>query len=207
MEVLKRGAEAIIFLDREKNLIIKERIKKSYRIDFIDKKIRAERTRREAKIISDARRVGVNVPRIFEVDEDNCKIYMENIEGILLKEFLNEIEEEKIKEIMKIVGKQVGRLHSNDIIHGDLTTSNMIVKNNEVYFIDFGLAMYSKRIEDKAVDLRLFLEALKSVHFKILDICWQSFLEGYKEEFKEFEKVLEQLKKIEKRARYVERSS
>ncbi|MEM5874797.1 MAG: KEOPS complex kinase/ATPase Bud32 [Candidatus Aenigmatarchaeota archaeon] len=203
MKIIKRGAEAIIYL--KDNSIVKERVEKKYRIKEIDKVLRKERTRKESKIINDARRIGINVPKIYEVDEEKGIIIMEFIDGLLLKNVLNEMEGKKIKESFYEIGKNVAKLHSANIIHGDLTTSNMILKDDRIYFIDFGLANYSSRIEDKAVDLKLLYESLKSVHFKILNICWEYFLKGYCEENKEYKKVLERLEEIKKRGRYVER--
>ncbi|MCS7123652.1 MAG: KEOPS complex kinase/ATPase Bud32 [Candidatus Aenigmarchaeota archaeon] len=203
MKVIKRGAEAIIYLDSK--MIIKERIKKGYRLKEIDEELRRKRTRKEAKIINDVRRLNINVPKIFEIDEKNCKIVMEFIDGVVLKDFINKIDKEEIEEIFFKIGKDIGKMHSSNIVHGDLTTSNMILKNDEIFFIDFGLANYSNKIEDKAVDLRLMYEALKSVHFKVLDIAWKSFLKGYSEEFKEYKKVVERFEEIKKRVRYVER--
>lgn len=202
-EIIKRGAEAILYL--EDGMLVKERIKKSYRIESIDKKLREERTRKEVKIISDCRRIGINVPKVFSVDEKNFKIIMEFIDGKVLKEILNSLDKNEVEKICFNIGKDVGKMHSYNIIHGDLTTSNMIFKDCKIYFIDFGLASYSNRIEDRAVDLHLFYEALKSVHYEVLDICWKSFLNGYRSEYKEAEKVLNRLEELEKRGRYIKK--
>jgi Kae1-associated kinase Bud32 len=208
MEIIKRGAEAILYIDYFEGMkvLVKERIKKSYRLEVLDKKLRVERTRREANLMREARKVGVNTPQIFHVDEENCRIIMEFIDGKRLKDILDGWDEEKIEKTFIKVGKFVGKMHSADIIHGDLTTSNILVKDDTIYFIDFGLGYFSKRIEDKGTDLNLFKEAIRATHPKLLNLCWQNILIGYKQSFKEWEKVLNRVDEIEKRARYAERS-
>lgn len=205
MEVIKRGAEAILYLDSEKNLV-KERIKKSYRLEQIDSKLRTERTRAEARLLNEAGRAGVSVPKIFSVDEAGAKISMEFLYGERLKEVFNsEIGIEKKKSLAEEIGKSVGKLHSHNLIHGDLTTSNLILKENKIFFIDFGLGFQSNKAEDFATDLSVLKEALKSTHFKDLNSLWAEILAGYKKTFPEPEKVFKALENIELRGRYVER--
>src|SRR2546428_9195154 len=108
MDIIKRGAEAILFL--ENGNLVKERIKKNYRIDEIDNELRMARTKREARLISEARRIGINVPNVFETGEN--KIVMEFIEGKRLKDVLNED-----NGLSKEVGRSVGLMHANGIIH------------------------------------------------------------------------------------------
>jgi Kae1-associated kinase Bud32 len=81
----------------------------------------------------------------------------------------------------------------------------MILKDDRIYFIDFGLGDFSKRIENQAVDLSVLREAFKSTHFKYLNILWESFIKGYKQTNNNFNKVLDTLNDIEKRGRYVKR--
>jgi len=101
---------------------------------------------------------------------------------------------------MKLLGEQVLILHLSDLIHGDLTTSNVILKNGEIFIIDFGLGFVSKKIEDKAVDLHLLKQALEAKHFENWELLFESFLERY--EFEEGKKVVERLEVVEKRGRY-----
>ncbi|MEM4396714.1 MAG: KEOPS complex kinase/ATPase Bud32 [Candidatus Woesearchaeota archaeon] len=192
--IISQGAEAIIKLDEEKKLIIKERISKSYRVKQLDDFLIKHRTKVEVNILKKLENK-IKVPKVIEYNKNI--IIMEYIEGIKLRDYLNE---QNYKEIIKKVGQIVSILHENDIIHQDLTTSNMIFKEDEIYLIDFGLSFISKRIEDKAVDLHLFKEALESKHFNLQN-AFNYFLEGYKN-YKDYEKVLEQLKKIELRGRY-----
>lgn len=201
--LLKRGAEALIILSYYGNqkAIVKHRIKKGYRLEQLDLKLRGERTRRETKLLREARALGVPTPQVYHVDEKNYKIYMEYIDGEKLKDVIGKVDEKIFYE----VGKLVGRLHANGIIHGDLTTSNMIIKNGQIYFIDFGLGYFSKRIEDQGVELKLLKESIKATHPKLLSVCWENIVKGYKEEYPNADKVLKKVKEIEKRGRYVEK--
>jgi Kae1-associated kinase Bud32 len=209
MQILRQGAEAILYLDEfdGQKVLVKERIKKDYRIEQIDNKLRKERTKEEVKLMTEARKIGVLTPKIFHVDYEKFKIIMEFLEGKRLKEFFYEAEEEEIEKISFEIGKLIGKLHSSGIIHGDLTTSNMILKDNQIYFIDFGLGFFSKRIEDQGVDLNLLFEALRATHFKILNVCWENIVKGYKQEYKYAEQVLKKVEEIETRARYFERKA
>jgi len=207
MEIIYRGAEAILYTieqDGEK-ILVKERIKKGYRIKEIDEILRKERTRHEAKLLRSARECGVLTPKIFEVDEKECKIKMEFVEGERIKELLNSADKGTIEKVCYLIGKSVGKLHSHKIVHGDLTTSNMILKDGKIYFLDFGLGFFSNRVEDFGTDLNLLYEALRSTHFKILDFCWKNIVKGYKEEFEKADQALKKMEEIEKRARYAKR--
>ncbi|MFH1105846.1 MAG: KEOPS complex kinase/ATPase Bud32 [Candidatus Aenigmatarchaeota archaeon] len=206
MKILRRGAEAILYLEKSdgRDALVKERVKKSYRIREIDEPLRKRRTRLESRIMNEARRIGVLVPQIYETDEKNFRITMEYIDGKRLKDALNDIEQKDAEKICDTVGKSVSTLHEHNIVHGDLTTSNMIMLGDKIYFIDFGLAESSNRIEDKAEDLVLFIQALKSTHYKIWNACWDSFLKGYSR-YENSRDVLERAEKIQKRGRYHER--
>jgi len=207
MQIIKRGAEAILYLDEfeSQKVLVKERIKKSYRIGQIDQKLRKERTRKEVKLLTEARKVGVGTTKIFHVDESNSKIIMEFVDGMRIKELFYTAGKKTIEKICLQIGIQIGKMHTIGIVHGDLTTSNMILKDDKVHFIDFGLGEFSKRIEDQGIDLNLLQEALKSTHFKILNLCWSNILKGYEKEYKNAKQVLKKIEEIEKRARYAER--
>jgi len=207
MKLIKQGAEAKLFLSKKEGqkTLIKDRIKKNYRISQIDEKIRKNRTSQEFNLLTEARRHGVPTPKIIDIDKKNYKIIMEFIDGERIKELLNKSDKKSVKKICFEIGKLIGKLHTAGIIHGDLTTSNMILKDNKIYFIDFGLGLFSKKTEDQGTDLRLLHEAFKSTHYEILDICWENVIKGYKEEYPKAESVLNRVSEIEKRARYMER--
>lgn len=207
LKIIARGAEAILYrekLDGQETLV-KERIKKSYRLPQIDSELRLQRTRKEARLLSEARRCGVVTPKVFSVDDKGCKIIMEFVEGKRLKEFLNEASESEAAGVAKKVGAQIGTMHNGGIVHGDLTTSNMILSGENIYFIDFGLGEPSQRIEDFATDLSVLKEALKSTHFKRMEVLWNSIEKGYKSANTKADLVFKRIEDIEKRGRYSKR--
>ena len=194
MKIIKQGAEAVLKLN--KNILIKERIPKNYRIKQIDERLRKSRTKREANLLKKAH--FLYVPRVYNLDEHKMSIKMEFIKGKLLKDFL------KIKknfEVIEKIGKEIAKMHENDIIHGDLTTTNIIIKNNIPYFIDFGLGFISNKIEDKAVDLYLLKQALTSSFPLISEKIFNKILNGYKLN-KNYNEIIERLRKVEKRGHY-----
>ncbi|MBM3228273.1 Kae1-associated serine/threonine protein kinase [Candidatus Pacearchaeota archaeon] len=199
-KIIQIGAEANIILTD--NFIIKDRIKKFYRIPELDEKIRRRRTKSEAKLLEKASKIiNCPVPFISPSIKNSSKLKMPFIDGKKLSDNLNHFSLKKQKEICKILGENIAKLHDSHIIHGDLTTSNMILKENKIYLIDFGLGFISSKIEDKAVDLHLLKQALEAKHFQNWEILFKEVLKGYKK-YKEFEKILEQFKKVEKRGRY-----
>jgi len=199
MEELARGAEAVIFKDKE--IVIKKRIKKSYRHEIIDKNLRKYRTRTEEKLIREAKRAGINVPDIKESDEKESVISMDLIDGKKLKDILESLEKSLYLKVCAEIGASISRLHENSIIHGDLTTSNMILKNEKVYFIDFGLGFFSDKTEDKAVDMYLLKQSLNSGHPKIFEKTFALILKSYKNT-----EVIRRISTIEKRHRYNEKT-
>ena len=126
-KIIQLGAEAEIILKNK--FIIKRRIPKKYRLKELDEKIRKLRTRSEAKILEKAFAI-IPVPKILKADENKKEIFMEFIDGKKLSENLDLFDLKKQKEICAQIGKSVAKLHDADIIHGDLTTSNMIYVNN-----------------------------------------------------------------------------
>ncbi len=185
------GAEAVI--TKQGSEVIKERIPKGYRIKEIDERLRKQRTKTEISILREARRAGVLTPQIL--DEDRFKIKMEFIDGIKVRDCLN-------LDVCKQIGENVAKLHKMNIIHGDLTTSNMILKKKDLYFIDFGLSFHSERSEDKANDFYLLKEALESTHIEISKKAWEIILNTYKSHYTNAESIINTFKKIEKRRRY-----
>ena len=194
---LSQGAEAIIY---KKDNIIKDRIKKNYRIKEKDERLRTYRTRREAKILDNIKGI-IPVPKLIKVDDKKKIIEMEEIKGSKVRDVL---EMSDYEELSKEIGEKIAIMHNNNIIHGDLTTSNMI-QSNEIYFIDFGLSFFSHKIEDKAVDLHLLKQALESKHYKIFEECFRAALEGYRKA-DDYEAIMKRFEQVEKRGRYKNRS-
>jgi Kae1-associated kinase Bud32 len=191
-KIIQQGAEAKIL--HQKNNIIKHRISKGYRHPDLDKKIIKRRSKSEAKLLNKAASL---IPSPKAELNDFNKISMPYLQGKKLSENLEKL---NWKTISKTIGEQIAALHDGDIIHGDLTTSNMIFLKNKLYFIDFGLGYISNKIEDKAVDLHLIRQALEAKHFSIWKSAWQIITKNYKS--KDKKQILERLKKVESRGRY-----
>nr|WP_206203599.1 Kae1-associated kinase Bud32 [Thermococcus sp. M36] len=217
--MIKQGAEAKIYLaDFEEffgvdllpgeKVVIKHRIPKRYRIKEIDTKLRKERTVREARVLHRAKESGVNCPYVYEVDLRDMKIVMEFITGDRLKELLERVPMEERLKLCREIGRQVGKLHEAGIIHGDLTTSNMILCGGKVYLIDFGLADFDPTLEARGVDLHLLKRAMESTHYTWFERGFEAVLEGYAEvRGEEARKEIEaKIEEIESRGRYRERS-
>ena len=199
--ILAKGAEAIIILSGD--FVIKNRVKKSYRINELDEAIRKRRTKSEAKLLEKASKI-ISIPEIKKVDEKNKKITMDFIDGKKLSDHLDSFSLKKQKEICRKIGENTAKLHDAEIIHGDLTTSNMILKNNKIYFIDFGLGFISHKFEDKAVDIHLLRQALEAKHFRNWEALFNEVLKSYSKS-EDSKIVLERLKAVERRGRYKEK--
>ena len=196
-QIIGTGAEAVLI--HEDGKLIKKRLVKSYRLPSLDGKLRKQRTKKESKLLNKASKL-IPVPKILKTDEKE-NIEMEFIDGKKLSDNLDNLN--NAEEICIEIGKNIAKLHDADIIHGDLTTSNMIYveDKNKVYFIDFGLGFESNKIEDKAVDLHLIKQALEAKHFMNFEKFFNSILEGYKLS-KHHLATITRLKAVEKRGRY-----
>ena len=194
-KLIAQGAEAKLFLEDGK--ILKERFAKTYRIQEIDNKLRGFRTRRESKILQKLQAINFPAPKLIKSD-DKENLIIEKIDGKLIKDVL---EKGNCRKLCSEIGEKIAILHNNLIIHGDLTTSNMIL-NKEIYFIDFGLSFFSEKSEDKAVDLHLLKEGLESKHYRIWEECFKCALNAYKKEAKKADETLKRLEAVEKRGRY-----
>ncbi len=188
---IAQGAEAV--LTRTPDGVVKSRPEKRYRHPDLDLRMRTRRTRAEARIIGKAARAGVRVPLVSQRDE--FTLVLEDIPGVPVKDVLD-----SRVELAEQIGTMVAKLHSANLIHADLTTSNMMFTGEELVLIDFGLSYYSERDEDKAVDVHLFKQALLSKHHKVYGSAVRKFLKGYRS-WKGSEKVLERLKKVEARGK------
>jgi len=203
-KILYQGAEAKICLSKYMgfDVVEKRRISKSYRIPQIDNQLINSRTKEEAKLMSEARKNGVSVPIIYDVDLKNGIITMQYLKGKRVKDVLNDLTEKQRKDLCKKIGENIACFHNNDIIHGDITTSNMILVNDNVHFIDFGLGEKNAEVEAKGVDLHVLMEAIESTHSKYSN-CFNYVLEGYKKQYKNnVNSVIKKIEEIVKRGRY-----
>jgi TP53 regulating kinase-like protein len=175
----------------------------SYRLVELDVAIRHQRTLHEAELAHSARKAGVRVPRLYYIDVPRTTLVMEYVEGKRLKELASSAPEEE-GGLFRALGRNVARLHSAGIAHGDITTANVIVSEDELVFIDFGLSTHTSRLEDHAVDLRLIKETLVGAHPEISSVALDGLFEGYSREAwaKRTRAVMRQLRSIEQRGRY-----
>jgi TP53 regulating kinase-like protein len=194
---LFKGAESNIYLTKwyNKKAISKIRIPKIYRQRMLDDDLRRRRTISESKMITLAKEFGLRTPYIYFVDTFRAEIVMEFISGTRASKVLT-------SSICNEIGRFVSTLHLFNIIHGDLTPANFIV-NRKITMIDMGLSFHSTRREDKAMDIRLFKEILKSTYYRYYSEFFDDFLDGYKSvNSKELEKILQRIDEIETRKRY-----
>jgi Kae1-associated kinase Bud32 len=212
MNKLAQGAEAVLWLDKQR--ILKERLVKGYRIPELDAKIRKFRTRREAKVLQRLQDIDFPSPHLQDFCDKRMSITMDFVQGEKLK---NVLTQNNFNQISKVIGENIAKLHDHDIVHGDLTTSNMILKNSnssdgldgldgsmnepQINFIDFGLSSFSDKVEDKAVDLFLLDRALESTHANLHPAVFDKVLEIYEECNKDAVKVLERLQVVKNRGR------
>ena len=213
-KIVQKGAEASLYYGSwfDKKVIFKHRIPKKYRLEDLDKAIRSARTLNEAKALIRVKSYGLNVPQVYEIDANNSIIIMKFIEGDKLKNILTQLEldDTKKQKYFSLIGHYIAILHKNGHIHGDITTSNIIITPNEdIFLIDFGLHEYSDSIEDKSVDLHLLKRVLISSHGEEYELCFKAFLEGYQEEYGnnsyECQEIIKNISVIETRGRYVKK--
>ena len=197
-KLIAQGAEALLV--KQDGRLIKRRVKKGYRHPELDEKLRKTRTRKEAKLLGKAAEI-INVPQVIKTDDKTKEIVMDFIDGKKLSDCLDGFKIGRALQICKEIGNSAAKLHDANIIHGDLTTSNMILHKNKVFFIDFGLGYESFKAEDKAVDLHLLKQAFESRHFERGKEYFDSAIKGYKIS-KGSALVLKQLEKVEARGRY-----
>lgn len=195
MNQIAQGAEAKLF--RKEEIVVKDRFIKNYRHAELDSKLRKSRTKREAKVLQKLTELGIPSAEYVSHDEKDMKIEMKFVNGSVLKEVFDS----DYEKYSRMIAKNIALMHSNDIIHGDLTTSNMIF-NDKLHFIDFGLSFFSSKIEDKAVDLHLLKQALESKHHKVFEKAFAIVLDEYAKHYNEANFVIERLDIVEKRGRY-----
>jgi TP53 regulating kinase-like protein len=184
--------------------VFKVRKPLTYRLPVLDKEIRRHRTIHEAEMIHRAKRAGVPAPSLYHVDPPAATLVMEFVQGERVRDHVEAYPPEELKEVFALFGRGVAKLHKAGIMHGDLTTANVVRRAEKLVFIDFGLSVHSTRVEDHAVDLRLIKETLIGAHPKAAAAALDSLLAGYSEEAgrPRHRAVLKQLQSIERRGRY-----
>jgi TP53 regulating kinase-like protein len=207
--LLKKGAEASLFLKswHGRRVIVKARFPKRYRPTELDAKIRGYRTTHEPQLMHEAKKAGVHTPTIFLVDVKNSTITMEFVEGKQVKQVLSIVPLKEQQELCVKIGVLIGKMHRHGVVHGDLTTSNMILSGEgKIFLVDFGLGEKNIELEAKGVDLHLMKRALQSTHYQFAEDCFRHVMKGYSEVLgvEEAEKVCEKIREIERRGRYVD---
>ncbi|MDK6028334.1 Kae1-associated kinase Bud32 [Ignisphaera sp. 4213-co] len=208
IELLSMGAESYIFKARFMGIdsVIKWRFPKPYMPKELDIQMRRYRTELETKILWKVLSIGIKAPTPLFVDLKDCFLIMTFIDGENFRDIVEKINNEDLCRISKTIGFYAGLLHKNDIVHGDLTTSNVIIsKDSAVHIIDFGLAVITKRIEDKAIDVHIFFRSIESAHKKFENIMKNCFINGYKDAVNEnfANKIINTVKNIRLRGRYI----
>jgi len=180
-KLIGKGSEAEIYLNG--NEVTKFRNRKGYRIPEIDSEIRKSRNRREARMLRKAREIGIPVPMVIR--EDGDYFVMEKIAGKRAESSVG---------TARRIGEALARLHSNGIIHGDLTPYNIMVNDREFRIIDFGLSFFSERVEDRADDLLTSYYSLREHE--------RSLLKEYEKNYRDGKRIVERMERIKGRVRY-----
>ncbi|KAK9281410.1 hypothetical protein L1049_004311 [Liquidambar formosana] len=207
--LLKQGAEARVFEATfvGRRSIVKERFSKKYRHPSLDSKLTLKRLNAEARCMTKARRLGVPTPVLYSVDPVLHTLTFEYVEGPSVKEIfldfgLHGVVEERLNDVAMQIGDAIGKLHDGGLIHGDLTTSNMLIRNgtNQLVLIDFGLSFTSTLPEDKAVDLFVLERALISMHSSCGNVM-DRILAAYRKSSKQWSSTLNKLAQVRQRGR------
>ncbi len=203
MKVIRRGAEAEIRRDvfMGRSVLVKSRVPKAYRHPELDRSLRAHRTRVEARLLQEARSCGVPTPIIYHIDTVSAEIWMQEIEGPRAKDALMKAGPDEVRAISQEIGRMVARLHSHGMTHGDLTTSNMILRDGRVFFIDLSLGSKAASLEEMGVDMHLLREAFQSAHSDMM-YAFDIIAETYAREHAGGREVLAKVRDIEERGRY-----
>ncbi|XP_068338698.1 uncharacterized protein [Pyrus communis] len=209
--LIKQGAEARVFESdfAGRRSIVKERFSKKYRHPSLDAKLTLKRLNAEARCMTKARRLGVYTPVLYHVDTVLHTLTFEYVEGPSVKDvFLRfglgdgSVAEERIDDIAMQIGQAIAKLHDGGLIHGDLTTSNLLIRasTNQLVVIDFGLSFTSTLPEDKAVDLYVLERALLSMHSSCGNVM-DPILAAYRKSSKQWSSTLNKLAQVRQRGR------
>ncbi|XP_011367597.1 EKC/KEOPS complex subunit TP53RK [Pteropus medius] len=212
LELMKQGAEARIFRGRFQGraALVKYRFPKGYRHPALEARLGRRRTVQEARALLRCRRAGISAPVVFFVDYTSNCLYMEEIEGsVSVRDYIqstmeNENTPQSLFGLAQTIGQVLAQMHDKDLIHGDLTTSNMLLKppldQMNIVLIDFGLSFISALPEDKGVDLYVLEKAFLSTHPNTESV-FEAFLKSYSISSKNANPVLKKLDEVRLRGR------
>lgn len=142
------------FLTLSNGCIAKERFKKTYRHPDLDQYLTTRRVVQEARCLHKCKKAGMDTPTVYHIDMPTATIFMENITGITVKQRLLDNQETEYKDVntgnlviqnftllflkrclLDILAEQIGtslaKMHSLNVVHGDLTTSNLMLRKKE----------------------------------------------------------------------------
>jgi Kae1-associated kinase Bud32 len=184
---VSRGAEASLHVVEWLGLpaLRKERETKTYRPKNLDERLKRERTRNEVRLLTEARRLGVRTPIVYDVDLPHHRLILEQLPGPTLKDLLDASKEDlaSVEPPVRALGKAIGRLHSGGISHGDLTSSNILYPEGAAgppALLDLSMGSRNAGVEERGIDLHLVEEDLKALHPRG-DALFRAFLDGYAE--------------------------
>ena len=205
-EIIAIGAESTISKVQVwgQDYVLKYRPSKPYLIPEIDELLRESRTNRECKGLTIARSLGIPTPTVQTIDLNDFSILMDYIPGQQLKQIAGHLSKQQLGKLCNRFGELIAYLHRGGIVHGDPTTSNLLVtQNDKIWIIDFGLSEMNATIEMKGVDLHLIKRALETTHWDIQDEMLSKTLEGYTATLgEESEPILQRMEEIRERGRY-----
>ena len=200
---IARGAEGSVYRTEYlgRDALVKVRTPKGYRVPELDRRIRTQRIRSEARLLREARAAGIRTPMIYDVDTSECSITMENVQGITVKHYLDTHPEEA-ERVCRLIGACIARLHNAKICHGDLTTSNMILTpEGSLCIIDFSMGASLIGTEDMGVDMRLLERGFTSAHPDIKD-AYRYITEAYCTVKTDAQQIMDKVQEIKDRGRY-----
>eukprot|EP00118_Oscarella_pearsei_P027694 m.311293 g.311293 ORF g.311293 m.311293 type:complete len:216 (+) comp64428_c0_seq1:14-661(+) len=209
MELVQQGAEARLYSTtfQGRSCIVKERFSKSYRHEVLDAKLRQRRTTQEVRSLLRCRKAGIRTPTVYFVDLESYKIYMQMLDNCTtLRDFINGCkrpeEDAILRDVSIAVGQLISKMHNNDVIHGDLTTSNVMIhsESKDLFLLDFGLSSISSLSEDKGVDVYVLERALLSSHPNTEDL-FQLILSAYKKTVDKSREIIAKLDEVRLRGR------
>ncbi len=205
-ELIARGAESVILKVERWNqpFALKWRQSKPYLLVDIDVQLRKTRTTRECKMLSVARSLGVRTPAVYAMDMTDFTILMDYIEGTQLKLLVNELSEDKLGRFCIKFGQSIAMLHKGDVVHGDPTTSNVLIDSkSRLWLVDFGLSEMNATVEMKGVDLHLIHRALETTHWDLQELMLDATIKGYSQIMgSDSKEILSRMKEIRERGRY-----
>ncbi|OYT31629.1 MAG: Kae1-associated kinase Bud32 [Thermofilum sp. ex4484_79] len=205
--VLGIGAEAVIVLSRwmEFRVVAKYRYSKRYRDPKLDKILRRKRTVNEAKVLVACKNNGIPVPSLLYLDDEQSLLLIEYIEGKRVRDFVPNREKNALENLFMKIGEYVGMMHAYNIIHGDLTLSNILLVGDMMFFIDFGLSEFSNELEKQGVDVHILMRAIENMWPLHSSKLIEHFFKGYEKVrgLGTTNKVKLKVTEIRKRGRYI----